>query len=43
MSHLKVDEKLQSREVLRQSLAAGLPDPLASEAKSVLAELEKSK
>ena len=43
MSHLKVDEKLQRREVLRQALAAGLPDPLASEAKSVLAELEKSK
>ena len=41
MSHLKADEKLQSREALRQALAAGLPDPLASEAKSVLAELEK--
>ena len=41
MSHLKVNDKLQSREALRQALAAGLPDPLASEAKSVLAELEK--
>jgi predicted Zn-dependent protease len=41
MSHLKVNDKLQSREALRQALAAGLPDPLASEAKNVLAELEK--
>ena len=41
MSHFKVNHKLQSREALRQALAAGLPDPLASEAKSVLAELEK--
>jgi Flp pilus assembly protein TadD len=42
MSHWKADEKLQSREALRQALAAGLPDPLASEAKSVLADLEKN-
>ena len=41
MSHLKADEKLESREALRQALAAGLPDPLASEAKSVLADLDK--
>ena len=41
MSHLKANEKPQSREALRQALAAGLPDPLASEAKSALAELEK--
>ena len=41
MSYLKADEKLQSQEALRQALAAGLPDPLASETKSVLAELEK--
>ena len=41
MSHLKANEKPQGREALRQALAAGLPDPLASEAKSVLAELEK--
>ena len=41
MSHLKANEKLQSREALRQALAAGLPNPLASEAKSVLAKLEK--
>ena len=41
MSHLKANEKLQGREALRQALAAGLPDPLASEANSVLAELEK--
>ena len=41
MSHLKSNEKQQSREALRQALAAGLPDPLALEARSVLAELEK--
>ena len=41
MSHLKANEKPQSREALRQALAAGIPDPLASEAKSALAELEK--
>ena len=41
MSHLKADEKLQSQEALGQALAAGLADPLASEAKRVLAELEK--
>ena len=41
MSLLKADEKLQSREALGQALAAGLPDPLASEAKRVLAELDK--
>jgi Flp pilus assembly protein TadD len=41
MSHLKANEKPQSREALRQAVAAGLPDPLALEARSVLAELEK--
>jgi tetratricopeptide (TPR) repeat protein len=42
MSHLKTNQKAQSREALDQALAAGLQDPLASEAKSVLAELEKN-
>ena len=41
MSHLKAKDKVQSREALDQALAAGLPDPLASEARSALAELEK--
>jgi Flp pilus assembly protein TadD len=41
MSHLKANEKAESREALRQALATGLPDPLASQAKSALAELEK--
>jgi tetratricopeptide (TPR) repeat protein len=41
MSHLKAGEKLQSQEALGQALAAGLADPLASEAKRVLAELEE--
>ena len=41
MSHLKANERPQSQEALRHALAAGLLDPLASEAKSVLAELEK--
>ena len=41
MSHLKANEKPQSREALRQALAAGLQDPLASDAKAALAELEK--
>ena len=42
MSHLKAKDKIQSREALDQALAAGLQDPLASEARSVLAELEKN-
>jgi tetratricopeptide (TPR) repeat protein len=42
MSHLKTHQKAQGREALDQALAAGLQDPLASEAKSVLAELEKN-
>jgi hypothetical protein len=41
MSHLKADEKLESQEALGQALAAGLADPLASEARRGLAELEK--
>ena len=41
MSHLKANEKPQGQEALRQALAAGLPDPLASEAKTALAELER--
>ena len=42
MSHLKTHQKALGREALDQALAAGLQDPLASEAKSVLAELEKN-
>ncbi len=42
MSHLKANENQQGREALQEALAAGLPNPLASEAKSVLAELEKN-
>ena len=41
MSHWQFNNKHQSREALRQALAAGLPDPLALEARSVLAGLEK--
>ena len=42
MSQLKANEKQQSREALQGALAAGLPDPLASEARNALAELEKN-
>ena len=42
MSQLKANEKLQSREALQGALAAGLQDPLASEARNALAELEKN-
>ena len=41
MSQLNGNDKQQSRQALHQALAAGLPDPLALEARSVLAELEK--
>jgi hypothetical protein len=41
MSHLRANEKQQSREALQEALAAGLPEPLASDAKNALAELEK--
>jgi hypothetical protein len=40
MSHLRANEKQQSREALQEAVAAGLPDPLASEA-SALVELKK--
>ena len=40
-SHWQFNDKHQSREALRQALSAGLADPLASEAKSALGELEK--
>ena len=42
MSHLKANEKQQSRQALQAALEAGLPDPLASEANSALTELEKN-
>jgi len=38
MSHLRLRQKPQSREALERSLAAGLQEPLAAEAKRVLAE-----
>ena len=38
MSHLRLQQKPQSREALERSLAAGLQEPLAAEAKRVLAE-----
>ena len=41
MSYFKANKKAESQETLRQALAAGLPEPLASEAKSALGELEK--
>ena len=41
MSHLKANDKPQSREALRRALEAGLQEPLASDAKAALAELEK--
>ena len=43
MSHLKANDKEESREALQEALAAGLSNSLASEAKSALAELEKEK
>ena len=42
MSHLKANQKSQSREALDQALAAGLQDPLAADARRVLIELEKN-
>ncbi|MGA7391284.1 MAG: tetratricopeptide repeat protein, partial [Terrimicrobiaceae bacterium] len=42
LSQLKANDKQQSREALQGALAAGLPDPLASEARNALAELEKN-
>ncbi len=41
MSHLKTNEKPKSREVLRKALAAGLPDPLAADARRTLRELDQ--
>ena len=43
MSHLKANEKLQGREALDQALAAGLEDPLASDARRAISELDKTK
>ncbi|HEY5814692.1 MAG TPA: hypothetical protein VIT23_18815, partial [Terrimicrobiaceae bacterium] len=40
MSQLKGKDKIQSRETLSQALSAGLQNPLATEARRVLAELE---
>ena len=40
MSHFRANQKAQSQKALRQALAAGLPDPLASDARSVLTRLE---
>jgi tetratricopeptide (TPR) repeat protein len=42
MSHLKTNEKPKSRKALDQALAAGLQDPLASDAKRALSEMEKN-
>ena len=42
MSHLKVKDKIQSREALDQALAAGLQDPLASDARRAITELDQS-
>ena len=41
MSHLKTNEKPKSREVLGRALAAGLPDPLAGDARRTLRELDQ--
>jgi uncharacterized protein HemY len=41
MSHLKTNEKAKSREVLGKALAAGLPDPLAADARRTLRELDQ--
>ena len=40
MSQLKGKDKIQSRETLSQALSAGLQNPLATEARRALAELE---
>jgi uncharacterized protein HemY len=41
MSYLTAQEERQSQDALKRSLAAGLQEPLASEAKRVLAGLDK--
>ena len=41
MSHLKAKDKIQSREALDQALAAGLQDPLASDARRAITELDQ--
>jgi len=38
MSHLQLKQKPQAKEALERALAAGLQEPLASEAKRGLAE-----
>jgi tetratricopeptide (TPR) repeat protein len=40
MSNLKENKQVEAQEALRQALTAGLAEPLASEAKSALAQLE---
>ena len=42
MSHLKSNEKSKSREALDQALAAGLEDPLASDARRTIRELDQN-
>lgn len=41
MCHFQMQQQAQSRTALERSLAAGLPEPLAAEAKRVLAGMEK--
>ena len=41
MSHLRAKEKTQSRQALDQALAAGLQDPLASDARRAINELDQ--
>jgi TolA-binding protein len=41
MSHLQLKQKDESRKALEEALAAGLPEPLAKEAKQSITELER--
>jgi tetratricopeptide (TPR) repeat protein len=41
MSHAQAKDKPQALDALRRAVTAGLPDPLAADAKRALAELEK--
>jgi tetratricopeptide (TPR) repeat protein len=40
MSHLKANEKAQSREALQKALEAGLPDRFATETRDALSQME---
>jgi hypothetical protein len=41
MSQLQIKQKTEARDVLNQALIGGLQEPLASEAKHALADLQR--